>query len=91
MSPKKTANAGLFSALFGFLAIFFQASAPAPTVDFTARGDVFSADRTSDELLALEHQTAGASIERKRSRIPTIKRRRLRPGQYVGEFLDIVA
>ena len=91
MPEKKTRNTGLFSALFGFLAIFFQASAPAPTVDFTANGNVFSADRTSDELLALGHQVSGASHVRKRSPVPTIKRRRLRTGQYVGEFLDIVA
>ena len=91
MVGSNTKKAGFFSALFGFLAIFFQASAPPPTVDFTAKGDVFSADRTSDELLALSHESSRATPQKKRSRVPTINRKRLRPGQYVGEFLDVVA
>ena len=91
MGGSKTKSTGLFSALFGFLAIFFQASAPAPTVDFTARGDVFSADRTTDEQLALGHEVGVAGIAKPRSKVPTVKRRRLPAGQYVGEFLDVIA
>ena len=91
MARSRAKNAGFFSALFGFLAIFFQAGAPAPTVDFTARGDVFSADRTSDELLALGYQPKTRGSVKQVKAVPTIKRKRLRPGQYVGEFVDVVA
>lgn len=93
MGGSKRKNTGLFSALFGFLAIFFQASAPAPTVDFTAQGNVFSADRTTDEQLALGHElgVAGISKPGSGSKVATVKRRRLPSGQYVGEFLDVIA
>ncbi len=86
------AQGGLFSALFGFLAFFFQAAAPAPTVDFSVRDDVFCADEKAGSKLALgfEGREAKGSAQRRTKRKPT-QRRRLKSGEYVGEFVDLMA
>jgi hypothetical protein len=92
MGQSTKTSGGLFSALFGFLAFFFQAAAPAPTVEFSVKGDVFCADGKEREALALG--VDNPTVRRpgmKKTGQRVVERRRLKTGEYVGEFLDIMA
>ena len=92
MRQSNQVSGGFFSGLVGFLAIFFQVFAPSPTVNFTAEDGVFQSDRRDEAKLALTHEGPVAARKARVAKASkTSARRRLQDGEYVGEYLDVIA
>ena len=84
MARSESSKGGLISAIIGLLALIFQLSSPAPTINFSTQDDVYQPEEAPSKPLALSHQAVARTKSPARERV-----RQYADAPIRGKYVDI--
>ena len=84
MTRSESSKGGLISAIIGLLALIFQLSSPAPTINFSTQDDVYQPEEAPSKPLALVDEAVARTKRSSNHRV-----RQYAEAPIRGNYVDI--